>query len=102
MRVSTNQAFVRGQVIGPRSGHVIVGTPFTALYVAMPAYWPDAFATCELSDRIVVFAWLVPITTAEANFVRTMGWNAFENSLAEWDLDMCDLNRDELSIARIP
>ena len=97
--IHTNHPFVRGQIIGPQAGQVIRGTRFSALYVAMPAYWPDSFSSCKLVDRTVVFAWLVPITFAEAKFVHMKGWNVFENALTEWNLDMCDINRAELAIA---
>ena len=33
---------------------------------------------CELEDRDVVVLWLLPITAAEARFVRAQGYDAFE------------------------
>lgn len=93
--IDCNCAFLRGEVIGPRSGAVILGTKFTALYVAMPVYWPSEFATCVKDDGTsFIFAWLVPITTKEAHFVFDFGWDKFEDKLVESNCDMCDLTRN--------
>ena len=96
-RLQFNTALLRGQVIGPREGVVIADTIFSALYVAMPAYWPDQFATCKVDARSIVFAWLVPITATEAKFIDVHGWSAFEDTLCDTHIDMCDLCRGEMT-----
>ncbi len=98
--IQSGEALVRGQVIGPREGSVISGGIFSALYVAMPAYWPDRFASCLTESKSVVFVWLVPITSSEAGFVRLAGWDTFENELSQADLDMCSIARRELPLVR--
>jgi hypothetical protein len=71
--VSRGRAYLRGEVIGPRNP-LFTGTELTALYVAIPVYFPDEFNSADG----VVFAWLVPITTKEAVFVSVEGWKKFE------------------------
>ena len=94
--IDANCALIRGRVISGETGHVISGTPFTAFYVAAPVYWPDEFSVCEVGEMSVAFAWLVPITNRESEFVSRFGWSAFEDRLIEAELDMCDINRKEL------
>ena len=67
--VSRGRAYLRGEVIGPRN-RLFPGTELTALYVAIPVYFPDTFNSIDG----VIFAWLVPITTKEAAFVLAEGW----------------------------
>ena len=91
--LKTNRAILKGEVIGPKPGTVIKGTSFTAFYVTSPAYWSDDFAGFESDEHSAVMVWLVPITNAEASFIKTYGWNRFEDTLAESDLNMRDMNR---------
>jgi hypothetical protein len=65
-----------------------------ALYVSIPVYLPDSFATYESPTGIAcAFAWLVPITSQEAKFAIANGWEAFEDKLASVDPDLLDLER---------
>jgi suppressor of fused protein SUFU len=86
--VSRGNAYLRGEVIGPR-GRLFPGSDFTALYVAIPVYFPDEFAAVDQ----VAFAWLIPITTEEAGFVAVNGWPKFEDLLLREDPDLLDMKR---------
>ena len=94
--VKSENAYSRGDIVGPR-GTLISGTQMEAFYVSMPAYLPDDFATFESPEGISsVIAWLVPITFNEAHFVKSNGWEAFEERLCEVDPDLLDLNRPSI------
>ena len=87
---------LRGEVIGPR-GPMISGSQMTCLYVSAPAYLPESFTVCadeELGE--VIFIWLVPIHSAEADFVREKGWEEFEALLESSDPDLANFARSSL------
>jgi hypothetical protein len=90
--LASHQALLRGEVIGPR-GPAVDGSVLDALYVAAPVCLPDAFAAHAEDNREVVFAWLVPIATSEAEYVRKEGWQAFEDRLLDAQPDLTDLHR---------
>ena len=91
-----NTGYVRGEVV-EREGLLFKGAPFSAFYVAPPNILPDEFAvyTPDPGHRIV-FAWMVPITKAEAQFVRAHGWNKFEDALEAEGADMVDFDREPI------
>lgn len=112
--VRTGRALARGDVLGPvppvspagggagltalpapgRPRSSIWGSEMSALYVADPVYLPDEFARVGVDDGPEVrMAWLVPITSAEARFVREHGWEEFEELLADQDPDLVDVFR---------
>lgn len=94
-----NTAYLRGDVIGPR-GVLFDGSTLQALYVAMPAYFPDSFASFQPAEgEAVVMVWLVPISAGEALFVRERGWQSFEDALLRYDPDLSDFTRPPLSLA---
>jgi hypothetical protein len=72
---------------------VAAGFGETALYVSMPAYLPDDSWTCPSEEGDVHLAWLVPVTTSEAEYVTAHGWSAFADRLVEVDPDLLDLRR---------
>jgi len=86
--MKAQQAFLRGDVIGPR-GTLWPQSAMEALYVSVPVYFPEAFASCGA----VVLAWLFPITASEANYVRDRGFRAFEALLLEHDPNLVDIHR---------
>ncbi|MDQ0418971.1 hypothetical protein J2Z48_003195 [Croceifilum oryzae] len=91
-----HQAYLAGEVIGPR-GKLFEGTQLEALYVAMPVYFPDSFHVFYPENDIpIVQAWLVPITSAEAGFIRKNGWSKFEDILEKVDPDVIDFNRSSV------
>jgi hypothetical protein len=94
--ISRSRAYLRGDIIGPR-GTLVSETSMEALYVSLPAYFPDSFATYKSSKGIsCVIAWVVPITSQEAEFAKTNGWEAFEDRLASIDPDLLDLRRKSI------
>lgn len=94
--ITSRRAYLRGDVIGPR-GALISGTDMEALYVSLPVYLPDSFATYKSPEGIsCIFAWLVPITSQEAAFAKTKGWETFEDRLASVDPDLLDLRRKSI------
>lgn len=91
--IKAGYAFVRGDVIGPR-GTLFEGYEFTALYVSLPFCLSDSFAVVELEPGANVrFAWLVPISSAEAEFVKSHGWNRFEEIMETKEVDVLPLER---------
>lgn len=92
-----NQALARGEVLGP-SGPVLDKLRMEALYASLPAYAPDAFATCSATSPRTHFMWLVPITRVEAELVTRKGWKSFEELVVKQDPDLLDLERPEMAI----
>ena len=100
--LASGKALLRGDVIGPR-GPLVDGSALEALYVASPVCLPDAFATyAGGDDQQVVFAWLIPIAGSELEYVRSHGWNAFEDGLVEAQPDLTDLYRAPLPVCASP
>ncbi|MFI6717728.1 suppressor of fused domain protein [Kribbella sp. NPDC050470] len=95
--IQDGRALLRGDVLGPR-GPLLAGSQMEAFYVAMPAYFPDEFATCEGPDGPVVISWLVPIAAPEAHYVARHGWEAFEDRLVEQDPDLTDFGRHPMKL----
>ncbi len=56
-----------------------------------PVYFPDDFAVYKGNDDQIVVAWLVPISSNEASYVRQHGWRAFEKRLVENDPDLTNV-----------
>ncbi|MEU4249540.1 suppressor of fused domain protein [Amycolatopsis sp. NPDC026612] len=44
--------------------------------------------------------WLVPVSRAEAAYVGSHGWRAFEDELVRHDPDLLDPGRAELPVCR--
>lgn len=89
------RALRRGEVLGPVVPPV-PGSAMAALYVALPVYFPDEFTTWRTDDGAgepVDVLWLVPVTDAEAGFVRQHGWESFEELLEAQDPDLVDVYR---------
>ncbi|MCX6613222.1 MAG: suppressor of fused domain protein [Acidobacteria bacterium] len=91
--IGLKRAYLRGEVIGPR-GNLFDGLPFTALYVTIPVCLPQGLQEFrDAEGQALVFAWLVPITETEANFIAARGWKEFENLLEERNADLVNLAR---------
>lgn len=88
-------AYLRGQVIGPR-GSLFDGGIMEAIYVANPVCLPDSFAGVDTDVGRVIIAWMAPISSAEAAFVRTHGWDAFEQVLVAEQPDLTDDLRESV------
>ena len=87
-----NRALTPGDVVGPR-GQLRSGAAVSALYVSLPVYLPDSFHVCRSTADPVVFAWLIPITNGESEFIRAQGARAFEALLESSDPDLLDFQR---------
>lgn len=78
--LASGKGYLRGEVIGPR-GQLVDDSVAEALYVAAPVYFPDEFHVFRPEGgEPIILVWLVPITRAEAKFVRECGWDKFEES----------------------
>jgi hypothetical protein len=98
--LESGQALLRGDVI-ELGGYVIAETAMTGLYATMPVYFDESFATCSTENGTeTAIVWLVPVHPSEAEFVRTRGWQAFEEVLQEQDPDLFDPLRAPLVLAR--
>ena len=95
--ISSGNACGRGRVIGPR-GKLFRDFELTALYSTMPVYLPDEFASVQAEHLgEVIFIWLIPIFSQEADYVRTHGANAFEERLALINPDLVDFSRASIA-----
>ena len=90
--LSKNRALLRGDVVGP-AAPLIPGVLASAVYCAMPVFFPDEFATFRGSDPPTVLVWLVPQPAAEAEFARRVGWDRYETTLEEGEVDFWNLDR---------
>ncbi|MDQ0201954.1 hypothetical protein J2S10_005165 [Neobacillus ginsengisoli] len=96
MALDSRNAFVRGDVIGPY-GPIFDDSNLEALYVTIPGYFPDSFDAFKVDDKkTIIMAWLIPITSKEAEFIRQTGWEEFENKLEELNPDLIDLKRESI------
>jgi hypothetical protein len=95
------RAWMPGDVIGPR-GPLLPDAEAQALYVSAPSYLPDAFHLWRgpLGERVGVL-WLVPITRAEAAFVRKHGSAAFEEVLVAEQPDLLNVMRTSVPLPMI-
>jgi len=97
MALASQRPLLRGNVIGPADS-IVPASDLRALYVTMPVYFPDEFATFADRDGDIVVAWLVPIATGEADFIAARGWDVFEDQLAEQDPDLVDFHRPGMKL----
>jgi len=95
--LAADKPLLRGDVIGPR-GELIAGSMMEAVYAAIPVYLPDDFAVYKGEGEQVAVVWLVPISAREARYVKTRGWNEFEDLLVENDPDLTDVFRVPLPV----
>ncbi len=93
--LQSGRPLLQGDVIGPR-GPLVPGSQMEALYVTLPVYFPDEFATFEEEGHTTVIAWLVPISASEAHYIVHHGWADFEDRLAEQDPDLTDFGRQPI------
>lgn len=95
--IASGHAYLRGEVIGPR-GAVFDGSSLEALYVCAPVYFPESFAVYSGPEGDIVVAWLIPISSYEAAFVKRSGWHAFEDCLVREDPDLIDVWRKPMDL----
>jgi hypothetical protein len=81
---------------------IALGRPWTAgaradhLLVLPPYPFGPGFEVCEAGDRRIVVLWLVPITEAEANYVRVQGHEALERLMERRAANVADPARPSL------
>jgi hypothetical protein len=90
--LSLHHAPAHGDVIGPR-GPVTDGSKLEAFYILPPLYYEAAMEVFESEGTQTLFAWALPISVAEASFIRREGWKAFEERIHSTDPDLMDLER---------
>jgi hypothetical protein len=95
--IENRSALHRGDVLGPR-GPVIPDTEMTAFYVTSPMYFADEFGTCNSDPSPTVIAWLVPISSREADFVASIGWEAFEDILVDHNPPATNWHRKSMQL----
>lgn len=98
--VRRRDALSNGQVIGP-GGPLFPGSQTTAIVATTPRYLPESFAVCHTEPAPVVFAWLVPITTGEAEVIQKFGWGTLEQAFAAQDPDLADPGRAEMALDQL-
>ena len=92
-------ALPRGKVLGPR-GPLGDNTSLEALFCWHAAAFPEELDKFEFRGQPVVFAWLAPISPAEAEYVHSHGHQAFEALLLEQEPDLFDWSRAELPVCK--
>ncbi len=90
--VKDNKALLQGDCVGP-SSPVILGTLLNSIFVSHPSIINKDLSVYYGSAPPTIFAWVVPIHEAEAEFIRAKGWKAFDSLLEEKDPDLWDLHR---------
>lgn len=73
------------------------GSSADRLLVSLPYPYGPTLEICELRERHVRFLWLVPITMAEANLVRSQGLEALERLLEQSHVNVLSPKRRSLA-----
>ena len=91
-----HKAFLRGEVIGG-SHFVFSGLQFRGFYASTPSFVEgDDFDIYVRQDgQPVVMIWMIPVYEREIEFIRTQGWNRFEDLIIMKNLDPVELLRKE-------
>ena len=86
-------AFLCGEFI-ERENAIFGDLPFYGFVAAIPVTLPDEFSTYTAKDgRQIIFAWMVPVTKAEAAIVRKEGWGKLEDMFVAQETDLVALDR---------
>ncbi|NOV96590.1 suppressor of fused domain protein [Isoptericola halotolerans] len=100
MLIKQGSSVLRGEVLGP-IGPLSPGSDMTHLYATVPVYFPPEFAELKEDGKAIAIVWLVPISSPEAEFVSTHGWNAFEDWLEERDPALSNWSRPDSGPLRL-
>jgi len=90
--LSSHHAPAHGDVIGPR-GPIAEGSKLEAFYFMPPLYHTETMEALDSDGAQILFVWALPISAAEAAFIRREGWEAFEERIHLLDPDLMDLER---------
>jgi len=94
--VGSGSPLLRGDIVGPR-GPLWSNSRLEAFYAALPVYFPDALAECDLGgEKKCAIVWLIPISRNETAFVGSHGWAAFERLLVRSNPDLLLTDRAEV------
>ncbi|WP_185247219.1 suppressor of fused domain protein [Chryseobacterium bernardetii] len=93
----THNAILRGQAIGIPD-NIFDNKGLKSVYVSIPVFFEDGFATFEETTPATIFAWIFPLYENERDFINKNGWNKFEDELEVADCDFWNLNRKPLDI----
>ncbi|MBX3184234.1 MAG: suppressor of fused domain protein [Polyangiaceae bacterium] len=91
-----SRALLRGDVVGP-ADPLIPGVRASAVYASIPVFFDDDFSVYQDSSPPTVLVWLIPLPREDAEFVKTQGWEPFEDMLESTAVDFWDLNRPPLA-----
>ncbi|NOU86249.1 hypothetical protein GC102_10745 [Paenibacillus sp. LMG 31460] len=93
LALKNKRAYLRGDVIGP-NGKIFDNSDLEALYITSPVYFTDEFFTFDIDNKTAIIqAWVIPITSQEADFIKKYGWDKFEDMLVDINPDLIDFNR---------
>lgn len=93
--VKERRALLRGEIVS--LGHAVSrGSLCRNMYVSLPVIFPEGFGSYDEIRPTTVFAWMLPITDAEAEMIKSCGWSEFENILEKRDADLFELSRPSL------
>jgi hypothetical protein len=73
------------------------GSAADRLLVSLPYPFGPALEHCDLGERHIRFLWLVPITGAEDELIRTDGLDALEQLFEQTNVDMSDPRRPSVA-----
>lgn len=88
-----HRAFLRGEVVF-LPYDIAEKMHFDAIYCAIPVFFDDDFSTCNETSPPTVIVCIIPIKQKEAEYVKSHGWDRFEDILEQSDIDCFDLNRE--------
>lgn len=83
-----------GEVVGPHIP-VIPGSTLSAVYATNPSPFPDELWVVDAEPSPVVLAYIIPLSIAEADMLRTHGRDWFEERLERQNPDIWDLARTD-------
>lgn len=68
-------------------------TFFRYMYATVPSVFPETFGVLRDTLPPTVFAWVFPVSAAEAGYIEAHGCDAFESWLERAQPDLFDLHR---------
>lgn len=72
------------------------GTTAKSVYAAIPVSFDEGFATYHGEAEPIVLVWLVPLMEPEARYVKSHGWESFEDILEASQANLFDPGRPSL------
>ena len=95
--VNERRAILRGDIVS-NCGPISEGSLLDSLYATAPVYFADEFSVAKLGSGVSCYiVWLVPISASERDYVRSHGWEAFEEILVNEDPDLLSLDRSTVA-----